>query len=155
MERFELRLSAKQRRGLDALAAETGRSVSDLVRLGLTQLLRKGLCFNGDSNRANWNDLMLWPAEYQRRKSVCRVQPDELRDEVPPRLRPPSCPAPAPALGERRYRSLARRLELWSAALPLERQYLAWIMHYAAVFCTSGERTRADIPSGEIGAGNS
>ena len=29
---------------------------------------------------------------------------------------------------------------------------LAWIMHYAAVFCTSGELTRADIPSGEIGA---
>jgi hypothetical protein len=32
------------------------------------------------------------------------------------------------------------------------RNNLAWIMHYAAVFCTSGELTRADIPSGEIGA---
>jgi predicted nucleotide-binding protein len=30
--------------------------------------------------------------------------------------------------------------------------FLACIMHYAAVFCTSGELTRADIPSGEIGA---
>jgi hypothetical protein len=29
---------------------------------------------------------------------------------------------------------------------------LAWIMHYAALFCMSGELTRADIPSGEIGA---
>ena len=25
------------------------------------------------------------------------------------------------------------------------------IMHYAALFCTSGELTRADVPSGEIG----
>jgi hypothetical protein len=29
---------------------------------------------------------------------------------------------------------------------------LAWIMHYAALFWMSGELTRADIPSGEIGA---
>jgi hypothetical protein len=29
---------------------------------------------------------------------------------------------------------------------------LAWIMLYAALFCMSGELTRADIPSGEIGA---
>jgi hypothetical protein len=28
---------------------------------------------------------------------------------------------------------------------------LAGIMHYAALFCTSGELARADIPSGEIG----
>jgi len=28
---------------------------------------------------------------------------------------------------------------------------LARIMHYAALFCTSGELTRADVPSGEIG----
>jgi hypothetical protein len=28
---------------------------------------------------------------------------------------------------------------------------LARIMHYAALFCTSGELARADIPSGEIG----
>jgi ubiquinone/menaquinone biosynthesis C-methylase UbiE len=30
-------------------------------------------------------------------------------------------------------------------------QYLTRIMHYAALFCTSGELTRADVPSGEIG----
>jgi hypothetical protein len=29
---------------------------------------------------------------------------------------------------------------------------LTWIMHYAALFWMSGELTRADIPSGEIGA---
>ena len=28
---------------------------------------------------------------------------------------------------------------------------LAWIMHYAALFCMSGELTHADVPSGEIG----
>jgi len=28
---------------------------------------------------------------------------------------------------------------------------LTRIMHYAALFCTSGELTRAEVPSGEIG----
>jgi hypothetical protein len=30
-------------------------------------------------------------------------------------------------------------------------QRLARIMHHAALFCTSGELTRADVPSGGIG----
>jgi hypothetical protein len=30
-------------------------------------------------------------------------------------------------------------------------QILARIMHHAALFCTSGDKTRADVPSGEIG----
>jgi hypothetical protein len=29
--------------------------------------------------------------------------------------------------------------------------FLARIMHYAALFCTSGELTRAEVPSSEIG----
>jgi hypothetical protein len=33
----------------------------------------------------------------------------------------------------------------------LRRYFLAWIMHYAALFCMSGELTHADVPSGEIG----
>jgi hypothetical protein len=50
--RFELRLSVEQRRGLDALAHETGLSAADLVRLGLTQLLRKGVVLRGDAPHA-------------------------------------------------------------------------------------------------------
>jgi hypothetical protein len=52
MERFELRLSAEQRRGLDALAQETGLSAADLMRLGLAQLQRKGLVLGRDAPHA-------------------------------------------------------------------------------------------------------
>jgi hypothetical protein len=33
----------------------------------------------------------------------------------------------------------------------VKRRGLARIMHHAALFCTSGELTRADVPSGGIG----
>src|SRR5262245_4121664 len=49
-----------------------------------------------------------------------------VRSRRPPRQNRRLFPPPAP--GERRHRSLARRLGLWGAALPLERQYLASLL---------------------------
>jgi hypothetical protein len=42
-------------------------------------------------------------------------------------------------------------IEAVKSACNKNRDVLAWIMHYAALFCMSGELTHADVPSGEIG----
>jgi hypothetical protein len=57
---------------------------------------------------------------------------------------------------ERRLRTVFGRrtffVGVFAAALRGRRHcHLTRIMHYAALFCTSGELARADIPSGEIG----